>query len=52
MRSVRILGDMDDERPPICPVCGVTMIPAELSAREIPAGDWICSECEETSEPE
>jgi hypothetical protein len=23
-----------DERPPICPVCGVTMVPVELSARE------------------
>jgi hypothetical protein len=43
---------VDDERPPICPACGVTMVPAALSAREERAGDWICLECEETSEPE
>ncbi|HEY8775968.1 MAG TPA: hypothetical protein VIM33_05740 [Gaiellaceae bacterium] len=43
---------MDDERPPICPTCGVTMVPASLSAREKPVGDWICLECEETSEPD
>ena len=42
-------ADVDDERPPICPACGVTMVPAALSAREAPAGDWICLECEETS---
>jgi hypothetical protein len=42
----------DDERPPICPACGVTMVPAELSARETAAGDWICLECEETGEPD
>jgi hypothetical protein len=42
----------DDERPPICPVCGVTMVPAALSAREAPVGDWICLECEETGEPD
>jgi hypothetical protein len=41
-----------DERPPICPVCGVTMVPAALSAREAPVGDWICLECEETGEPD
>ena len=23
---------MDDDRPPICPACGVTMVPADLSA--------------------
>jgi len=45
-------GRTDDESPPICPACGVTMIPAELSAKEPRAGDWICSECEETSEPD
>jgi transposase len=39
---------MDDERPPICPTCGVTMVPAVLSAREDATGDWICLECEET----
>jgi transposase len=44
---------MDDERPPICPRCGVTMVPADLSARELPdRRDWICLECEETAEPE
>jgi tRNA(Ile2) C34 agmatinyltransferase TiaS len=42
---------MDDERAPICPVCGVTMVPAELSARDAGAEDWICAECEETAEP-
>ena len=43
---------VDDERPPICPACGVTMVPAALSAQEARAGDWICSECEETREPD
>jgi hypothetical protein len=43
-------GGMDDERPPICPACGVTMVPAALSAQEACAGDWICLECEETRE--
>jgi hypothetical protein len=43
---------MDDERPPICPVCGVTMLPATLGANEQGGGDWICVECEETREPE
>jgi hypothetical protein len=43
---------MNDERPPICPRCGVTMVPADLSARNSIAGDWICLECEETGEPE
>jgi hypothetical protein len=38
----------DDERPPICPTCGVTMVPAELSAQARSVGDWICLECEET----
>jgi hypothetical protein len=41
---------MDDERPPICPACGVTMVPAALSARDDATGDWICLECEETDE--
>ena len=41
---------MDDERPPICPVCGVTMVPAELSARMRHAVDWVCLECEETGD--
>ena len=41
---------VDDERPPICGTCGVTMVPAELSARDPRDGDWICLECEETGE--
>jgi transposase len=41
---------MDDERPPICPACGVTMVPATLSAQKAPAGEWICLECEETAD--
>jgi len=42
-----------DEQPPICPVCGVTMVPAALSAaREGRAREWVCLECEETGEPE
>jgi hypothetical protein len=39
---------VDDERPPICVVCGVTMVPAALSALEVVEADWICLECEET----
>lgn len=42
----------DDERPPICAVCGVTMVPAALSAREERRGDWICLECEENGDVE
>jgi hypothetical protein len=42
----------EDEQPPICPVCGVTMVPAALSAREDVAGDWVCLECEEASAAE
>jgi hypothetical protein len=41
---------VDDERPPICPVCGVTMVPGALSARKERSDDWICLECEETGE--
>jgi hypothetical protein len=37
----------DDDRPPICPACGVTMVPAALSATGEKAGDWVCLECEE-----
>jgi PAS domain S-box-containing protein len=40
-----------DDRPPICPVCGVTMVPAELSERHT-RGDWVCLECEESGEPD
>jgi hypothetical protein len=43
---------MDDERAPICPVCGVTMVPAALSAEERVDGDWVCLECEEAGEPD
>ena len=39
-----------DDDPPICPVCGVTMVPAALSAVGS-SGDWVCLECEETGEP-
>ena len=40
----------EDDRPPICPVCGVTMVAAALSARRRPEGDWVCLECEEQDE--
>jgi hypothetical protein len=39
---------MDADRPPICPFCGVTMVPAELTATSGTDGDWVCLECEET----
>jgi hypothetical protein len=42
----------DDERPPICPTCGVTMVPAALSAESEKAGEWVCLECEELEEPD
>jgi hypothetical protein len=38
----------DDDRPPICPVCGVTMVPAALSATGEKTVDWVCLECEES----
>ncbi len=41
---------LDGDRPPICPRCGVTMVPAALSAGDDPAGDWVCLECEELDE--
>jgi tRNA(Ile2) C34 agmatinyltransferase TiaS len=43
-------SDTYEERPPICPACGVTMVPAVLSAHTPRDGDWICLECEETYE--
>src|SRR3954471_4955034 len=43
---------VDDEQPPICPTCGVTMVPAALSARAGHTGDWVCLECEESGEPD
>jgi len=48
----RHTSGMDDERPPICPACGVTMVPAALSARHVRGVEWICLECEETAEPD
>jgi hypothetical protein len=41
---------VDDDRPPICPTCGVTMVPAELSAHDRHDAGWVCLECEETGE--
>jgi hypothetical protein len=43
-------GVDDDDRPPICPRCGVTMVPAALSAGGNHEGDWVCLECEELGE--
>jgi hypothetical protein len=43
---------VDDERPPICPTCGVTMVPAALSATKERGGEWVCVECEESGEPD
>lgn len=40
-----------DDRPPICPTCGVTMVPAALSADDKHEDDWVCLECEELDEP-
>jgi hypothetical protein len=39
---------VDDDQAPICPACGVTMVPAVLAAQR----DWVavCAECEETGE--
>lgn len=39
---------MTEDEPPICPACGVTMVPAALSADDDHDGDWVCLECEET----
>ena len=44
-------ADIADDGAPICPVCGVTMVPADLSARDAVDADWVCLECEEI-EPE
>lgn len=43
---------VDEDRPPICPACGVTMVPAELSAGGARGREWECLECEETGEPD
>jgi hypothetical protein len=40
---------MDDD-PPICPACGVTMVPAALSAGRASDVEWVCLECEEMGE--
>ena len=53
--QIRLVADtscVDDERPPICPACGVTMVPSALSAAETHSTDWICVECEENGEPD
>jgi hypothetical protein len=42
----------EDERPPICRRCGVTMLPVELSAHDEHEGEWVCIECEELGERE
>jgi hypothetical protein len=42
----------EDDRPPICPRCGVTMLPAALSAEGTGDGDWVCIECEELGQEE
>ncbi len=39
--------DDKEDRPPICPVCGVTMVASALSARPKSGEDWVCLECEE-----
>ena len=43
---------VDEEPPPICPACGVTMVPAALSAFETRDEVWICLECEERDDPD
>jgi transposase len=40
----------EDDRPPICPRCGVTMVPAALSADTDHDAEWVCLECEEFDE--
>ena len=42
----------EDDRPPICPRCGVTMVPSALSADDTSEGDWVCLECEELGDEE
>jgi hypothetical protein len=41
-----------EDRPPICRRCGVTMVPAALSAGDQHEADWVCLECEELGEEE
>ena len=45
-------GRMDDDRAPICPTCGVTMVPAALSSGPAHGAEWICLECEESGDPD
>ena len=42
----------EDEQAPICPACGVTMVPAELSAQGAADREWVCLECEERANPD
>ena len=49
-RNTQNVDADDDDRPPICANCGVTMVPAALSADEDHDGDWVCLECEELDE--
>jgi hypothetical protein len=42
----------DDNDAPICTVCGVTMVPAVLSAQDADGLEWVCLECEEALEPD
>jgi hypothetical protein len=41
---------LDPDRPPICAVCGVTMVPAELSRLGSNGRDWFCAECEDAED--
>jgi hypothetical protein len=45
-----VVDEDDEDRPPICPRCGVTMVPAALSADDGHDGEWVCLECEELGE--
>jgi hypothetical protein len=49
-REAILDGVEEDDRPPICPRCGVTMVPAALSAEDTGDGEWVCLECEELGE--
>jgi len=40
----------EEDRPPICPGCGVTLVPAALSADDEHEGEWVCLECEDRGE--
>ena len=44
------MTERDDDRPPICPRCGVTMVPAALSADDTREDAWVCLECEELAD--